>query len=252
MLAVVALSIVITWIFCALVLVGFGVLLLRRLGVECSIFDAFWAGLFITVACLQLYHFFQPIDFIMSGLVCAVGLCGIILNRDIVSGCFRQSVRMGLWPTACCIVALLVIAIRCAGPALHYDTGFYGVTAVRWFETYPLDPGLANLLGQLGLNSDVFLCVAALNQGPWRDLGFHLFVGLMLCALVVSITFSFFRVFLSRNQTPLDYFVLLFAIPGIVWALNGEIVGTNTDLPTTVVSIAGMIALFDGLQEKQR
>ena len=41
-------------------------------------------------------------------------------------------------------------------------------------------------------------------------------------------------------------------MPCIVWALNGEIVGTNTDLPTTVVSIAAMIALFIILQEKNK
>ena len=98
----------------------------------------------------------------------------------------------------------------------------------------------------------MFLCVAALNQGPWRDLGFHLFVGLLLSAIVISIAESFFRVFLSQEQSPLNYFVLLFAVPGIVWVLSGEIVGTNTDLPTTVVSIAAMIALFDGLQERMK
>lgn len=252
MFAVVALSILLTWVLCSLLLAGIGALLLRRLRVECSLFDVFWAGLCITIASLEVYHFFRPIDVIIAGVFCLVGLCGIILNRDLLLAGSRQVARFGFWPTASCIVTLLVIAARCAGPAVHYDTGFYGVMAVRWFVTYPLVPGLTNLFGQLGLNSNVFLCVAALSQGPWRDLGFHLFVGLLLCAIVLSIAESFFRVFLSRNESPLDYFVLLFAVPGIVWVLNGEIVGTNTDLPTTVVSIAGMIALFDGLQKKQK
>ena len=249
MLAVVALSIFLTWILCALVLTGIGALLLQRLRVECSLFDAFWAGLSVTVACLEVYHFFRPVDVTIAALICAAGLCGIILNRNMLRVGYRQDARFGFWPTGCCILILLVIAARCAGPGVHYDTGFYGAMAVRWFITYPLVPGLANLLGQLGLNSNVFLCVAALDQGPWRDLGFHLFVGLLLSAIVITIAVSFFRVFLSRNESLLNYFVLLFVVPGIVWVLNGEIVGTNTDLPTTVVSIAAMIALFDGLQE---
>jgi hypothetical protein len=252
MLAVVALSIFLTWIVCGLVLAGIGALLLRSLGVEGSLFDAFWAGLCITVACLEVYHFFRPVDLIIAGVLCAVGLCGIILNREMLLASSQQAARFGLWPTVCCMGTPLVIAARCAGPAVHYDTGFYGAMAVRWFVTYPLVPGLTNLLGQLGLNSNVFLCVAALNQGPWRDLGFHLFVGLLLSAIVISIAESFFRVFLSRGQSPLNCFVLLFALPGIVWVLNGEIVGTNTDLPTTIVSIAAMIALFDGLEERRK
>jgi hypothetical protein len=252
MLAAVAFSILLTWILCALLLAGIGTLLLRRLEVECSLFDAFWAGLCIAVASLEVYHFFRPVDVIITGLLCAVGLYGIILNREMLLASSQQAARFGFWPIVCCIVAPLVIAARCAGPAVHYDTGYYGAMAVRWFVTYPLVPGLTNLLGQLGLNSNVFLCVAALNQGPWRDLGFHLFVGLLLSAIVISIAESFFRVFLSQEQSPLNYFVLLFAVPGIVWVLSGEIVGTNTDLPTTVVSIAAMIVLFDGLQERMK
>jgi hypothetical protein len=252
MLVVVAFSIVLTWILCALLLAGIGTLLLRRLKVECSFFDAFWAGLCIAVASLEVYHFFRPVDVIIAGLLCGVGLYGIILNREMLLASSQQAARFGFWPIIGCLVTPLVIAARCAGPAVHYDTGFYGAMAVRWFVTYPLVPGLTNLLGQLGLNSNVFLCVAALNQGPWRDLGFHLFVGLLLSAIVISIAESFFRVFLSREQSPLNYFVLLFAVPGIVWVLSGEIVGTNTDLPTTVVSIAAMIALFDGLQERMK
>jgi hypothetical protein len=252
MLVVVAFSILLTWILCALLLAGIGTLLLRRLEVECSLFDAFWAGLCITVASLEVYHFFRPVDVIITGLLCAVGLYGIILNREMLLTSSQQAARFGFWPIVCYIVTPLVIAARCAGPAVHYDTGYYGAMAVRWFVTYPLVPGLTNLLEQLGLNSNVFLCVAALNQGPWRDLSFHLFVGLLLSAIVISIAESFFRVFLSQEQSPLNYFVLLFAVPGIVWVLSGEIVGTNTDLPTTVVSIAAMIALFDGLQERMK
>ena len=183
-------------------------------------------------------------------MICVVGLCGAFLNREILLASSQQAARFGFWSTVCCILTPLIIAARCAGPAIHYDTGFYGAMAVRWFVTYPLVPGLTNLLGQLGLNSNVFLCVAALDQGPWRHLGFHLFVGLLLSAIVISIAESFIRVFLSQKESPLNYFVLLFAVPAIVWVLSGEIVGTNTDLPTTVVLIAAMIALFDGLQKE--
>lgn len=252
MIAVVALSILLMWILCALILTGIGALLLPRFDVEYSFFDAFWAGLCVTVASLEVYHFLRPIDVTIVGLLGAVGLYGIILSRDMLAEHLRCIARFGFWPRLCFIVTLLVIAARCVGPAVHYDTGFYGAMAVRWFVTYPLVPGLTNLLGQLGLNSNVFLCVAALDQGPWRGLGFHLLVGLLLSALVISIAESFFRVFLFRDQSRLNYFVLLFVVPAIVWVLNGEIVGTNTDLPTTVVSIAAMIVLFDGLQEKQK
>jgi hypothetical protein len=252
MLAVVLLSILLAWAVCASVLAGIGALLLRKFGDEWQLSDAFWAGLCVAVACLQIYQLFRPIDAPIAGLLCGVGLLGIILNRRLLVEALRRETKIGLWPALCAAAALLAVAARCAGPVVHYDTGLYGAMAVRWFVTYPLVPGLTNLLGQLGLNSSVFLCVAALDHGPWRSLAFHLFVGLLLGALVVAIVKSFFRIYFRQTKSALDDFILLLVIPGIVWTLNGEIVGTNTDLPTTIVSLAGAIALFHALQEKHK
>lgn len=249
MLAVVALSIIVMWALCASVLIGIGSLLLRGLDVDFFLFDSFWAGLCVTIATAQIYQVFRPIDAIITTLLFAVGVLGILLNRTVFIHIILRSSDAAFWPRVACIASLIVIAVRCSGPIVHYDTGFYGAMAVRWFVTYPLVPGLTNLLGQLGLNSNVFLGVALLNQGPWHDAGFHLFVGLLLCALVMRVVASVSNVFFSGNESPLDYFIWLFAIPGTVWALNGELGGTNTDLPTTIVSIAGMIFLFSALQE---
>lgn len=250
MIALVALAIFSTWILCAAILTGIGALLLRSLRLESSAFDAFWAGLFTTVACLQLYQFFRPVDAILVELLCLVAICGAIFNREVFRDILRRAVGYGFLRTGLILIPILVIAVRCAGPVVHYDTGFYGSMAVRWLTTYPLVPGLTNLFDRLGVNSSVFLCVAALDQGPWSGLGFHLFVGLLLSAITLIIADSFLRAFLARCNSPLINFVVLFAVPGVVWALNGEIVGTNTDLPTTFVSIAGLIALFKALQEK--
>jgi len=249
MLIVVTLSILFMWMLVALSLIGIGSLLLGRLTVEYSLFDSFWAGLCIAIAAAQIYHFFRPIDVVFSALLLTVGALGIALARTVLLRAFLLSLGIGFWATASLLVVILVIAVRCSGPFLHYDTGFYGAMAVRWFITYPIAPGLTNLMGQLGLNSSVFLGVALLNQGPWHEAGYHVFVGLLLCALVSKIVASFTQV-LRGNETPLDYFILLFSIPGMVWALNGELVGTNTDLPTTIVSIVAVIFLFDALKEK--
>jgi hypothetical protein len=249
MVVAVSLSIVVTWMLSASTLIGIGSLLLRKLDVEYSLFDSFWTGLCISIAITQVYNLFRPIDPIIAASFFAVGVLGIFLNRAVLIPLSRRSSHIGFWPGAVCVASLVIIAVRCSGPVVHYDTGFYGAMAVRWLVTYPLVPGLTNLLGQLGLNSNVFLGVAILNQGPWREAGFHVFVGLLLCALVMRIAASFSQVFYRGSDSLLDYFILLFAIPSTVWALNGELVGTNTDLPTTMVSIAGMIALFDGLQE---
>jgi hypothetical protein len=249
MLFAVVFLIVLVWAICASVMAGMGSLVLQKLSVEWNISDAFWIGLCTAVVVLQLYHFFRPIDNLIVVLLCTLGVLGVILNRNALVRLIRRVSGMGLWPGFAYITPVLVIAVRCAGPVFYYDTGLYGAMAVRWFVTYPLVPGLTNLFGQLGLNSNVFLFEAALEQGPLRGLAFHLLAGLFLCALVVRIVHSYVRVLGGHQENVADYFIIPLAVPSIVWVLNADIVGTNTDLPTGVISLVGLIALFDLVQE---
>ena len=248
MLLVVALLIVLVWAICASVMAGLGSLALRKLCGEWNISDAFWIGVCTAVGVLQAYHFFRPVDNLIVALLCALGIVGVLWNRNAFVRVIRRIPDAGPWPACAYAAVVLVIAARCAGPVFHYDTGFYGAMAVRWFVTYPLVPGLTNLLGQLGLNSNVFLYEAALEQGALRDLAFHLLVGLFLSALAVRIVHSYVRVLTGHLENAVDYFVLPLAVPAIVWILNAEVVGTNTDLPTTVIALVALIALFDVVQ----
>jgi len=252
MLLVVALLIVLVWAICATVMAGLGSLVLEKLCDEWNVSDAFWIGICTAVGVLQLYHFFRPIDNLIVVLLCSLGVLGVLSNRNTFFRLIRRVSAAGLWQVLAYVTPVLVIAARCAGPVVYYDTGLYGAMAVRWFVTYPLVPGLTNLFSQLGLNSNVFLFEAALEQGPLRALAFHLLVGLFLCALVIRVVHSYVRVLGGHRGNIVDCFVLPLAVPAIVWVLNAEIVGTNTDLPTSVISLVALIALFDLVQENPK
>jgi hypothetical protein len=256
-----AFYILITWAACAAVLIGLGSLLLRSLVGNHRPLEAFWAGLFLAVLLLQLAHFFVPITWHVEVLLGALSLIGLLLHGRSYVACppssastsgsvaARDSLRVEgkldrpalLWS----FLLTYAIALRCVGPCEHYDTGFYGAMAVRWFNTYPLVPGLANLMAQLGFNSSVFLCIGALNHGLWNGLAFHLFSGLLLSALVFSVVPAFCRLWLGETVTPGGAFLSILVIPVLFWATNSEIVGTNTDLPTTFVTLMAFSYLLD-------
>lgn len=245
--------ILITWGVCAAALMGIGSLLLRPLVGKHKPLDAFWAGLFVAVALLQLAHFFVPIGWPFPILLGALGFVGLLLHVKAYfsiapslapAGSSRVRPALASWSLLWCLLITAAIALRCVGPCEHYDTGFYGAMAVRWFNTYRLVPGLANLMAQLGFNSSVFLCVATLNHGPWNTLAFHLFSGLLLSALMFSVVPAFCRVWGGANRGPADAFLSLLVIPGLFWVTNSEIVGTNTDLPTTFVALAAFYYLL--------
>lgn len=250
-----AVYILLTWAVCALVLVGIGSLLLRPCVKSYRPLDAFWAGLFLAVLLLQLGHFLVPIGWPIPLSFAGLGLLGLLGNRRTFLSRGSQSANSTAATTHIARASLLwslgitaAIALRCVGPCNHYDTGYYNATAVRWINTFPIVPGLANLMAQLGFNSSAFLCVAALNHGLWNGLAFHLFPGLLLSALVFAIVPAFFRVWRGESYSPSDLYLTILAIPGLFWATNSEIIGINADLPTTFLSLAAFHYLLAGLQ----
>jgi hypothetical protein len=254
MLALIILCILLTWLLCAGVCIGIGFLLLRGLRFTCSITEALWTGLAIITAILQLYHFFRPIDLLAVFLLLGLGLAGwlwkYVVPMSDASARRGPLFRFRLSDFVLLFLAAAIIAFRCAALGEHYDTGLYGAQAVRWFTTYPLVPGLGNLLAQLGFNSSVFLWIAVLDHGPWRDWAHHLFDGFLIAAIFASIFPAALRIFRAESSSPTDWFLTLLFIPATIWAATSKIVGTNTDFPTSVVCLVAAAMLFRALDEK--
>jgi len=239
-----------------------------------SLLDSFWTGFALITGILQLYHFFRPIDSLALILLIALALAGLLWNYSALlqrsnvptfqrSNALSQPSNLLTFKLANVFLVFLaaaLIAFRSAAPTEHYDTGLYGAQAIRWFSTYPLLPGLGNVLGQLGFNSSIFLCMAALNHGPWRDLTHHFFVGFLLAALSASIIPAALRVFRgnrvsysapgateNKKVSASDWFPTFLFLPAAIWAATGKLSGANTDLPTTVVCLAASFFLFRAL-----
>lgn len=245
----VILSILFTWLLCVIVCIAIGSLVLKafqRFNLvtfqRLSMADSFWSGLALIAAILQLYHFFRPIDSLALLLLLALALAGLLFSfRRFDVPTFRRADVLLFFFVAS------FVAFRSAAPTEHYDTGLYGAQAIRWFSSYPLLPGLGNVLGQLGFNSSIFLCMAALNHGPWRDLTHHLFVGFLLAALFASIIPAALRVFRRGDICASDWFLTFLFLPAAIWAATGKLSGANTDLPTTIVCLAAASFLFRAL-----
>jgi hypothetical protein len=246
-------SILAAWLACSAVWIGMGVLILRRFYQDNSLTHAFWIGLGTTVAILEVYHFFSKIDLRITLLICAIGVFGILSSRASLQrqlACIWQTERFAV---VCGLAVSVLIAFRASRICMDYDTGLYGLGAVRWFITYPIVPGLANLHGRLGFNSSAFLCVAALDQGILRGVYDRIFTGLLVVALFSSIIPSWVRMFRpSSTPAAADWFVSILLIPASCWLETREFVGTMTDLPATVCCLVAAAILFRTLEDRNR
>src|SRR5216684_7414094 len=244
MLLLSTLQIFLTWAVMALALIGLGSIALRLFSKDHSLTDSFWMGLAISVAVLEIWNLVLPVTPSIALFLFGFGLFGLAISRSKLLTSLLFAWQNSRWLLILGLAFALLLALRSCGPCEYYDTGLYGAPSVRWIQTHPAIPGLANLHGRLGFNSSVFLCIAALGQGPWKDLGFHLFTGFLLSAFWATLLSACARC-VRRAASPADWFHCILALPAFFWTTRSRIVGTQTDEPAAIASLIAAGILFE-------
>jgi hypothetical protein len=234
------------WTVCALALIGLGAISLTWLKLEVLPIEAFIVGLGISVATLEIYQLFRPVDLFVALLLFLVGSLEMA-RRTSMFHLFLLHIRStGAFGMGCYFAMVLSMATRSAGPCLHYDTGLYGASTVNWLITYPIVPGLANLHGRLGFNSSLFLWTAALYKGGLGTLSYRIMGGMVVGVAAAMILAAIGRL-LRGNLVPADLFLLILTVPLFTWIERDDLVGTNTDLPSTICCLLGAHFVFQAL-----
>src|SRR5713226_1902672 len=252
MLSLSTLEVFFTWVVVAIALIGLGSLLLSRFTKNFFPTDAFWMGLAVSLALLEIWSFVLPVTAYITLFLFCAGILGLALNRPSLLTSWRAAWQHSRWLLLLGIAFTLLLALRSCGSCEYYDTGLYGAPAVRWIQTYPAVPGLANLHGRLGFNSSVFLCIAALGQGGWKDLGFHLFTGFLLSAFWATLLPACARCVRGTAASPVDWFQCILTVPAFFWTTRARIVGTQTDEPAAIVALMAAGILFEDLCQNHR
>src|SRR5690242_7657843 len=245
-----AIAILLTWTAVALVLIGLGSLVLRRFDTDFLLLDAFWLGLAVSIALLELWNLLWAVNEAITIMLGCLGLAGLLENSTALFHRIKTAFLSARRLIPLYAVMVLFLALRASGPCDYYDTGLYGWQAVRWIQAYPVVPGLANVHGRFGLDSSVFLCIAALSQGVWRGLGFHLFTGFLIAAMGFTLLPACLRLARGSSASAADWFYGILAIPISSWAFREPIVGTETDQPATIACLVGAGLLFEELQRR--
>lgn len=196
---------------------GMGLLLRRALGLRCQgvepLLLSFWLGWVGALGLLQIWHFWLKVDGRALLLLGGVGAAGLVWNRHDLWDLLRRNVREQLIPLLAVGLFGVWLANRATGPILHFDTGLYHMTSVKWATTYPIVPGLGNVHGRLAFNSSFFLYAAMLNAGAWVNQAHHLANGLLLFVLLgqTCVSLAKLRIVAHDQRMYQLYHSLLFA-----------------------------------------
>jgi hypothetical protein len=233
-----------TWLLAGTLFVCIGALAYCRLGMAIQeakdLFACFWIGWACTIAFLQLWHLWCPIDICVWVIPAVIGVAGCFRHGRDISGVVARS--LAGHPLAMMLFFCLALwaANHAMAPLSTYDAGLYHLSAIRWANTYPIVPGLGNLHGRLAFNSSFFLYTAMLNAGPWSGNGYYLANSLLVVVLLAQMWVSLARTVRrarGARPDPADVFVAALLMPTLVYVLGYGLSSTTNDLPVFLLEV---------------
>lgn len=129
-----------------------------------SFFDKFLFGLVLSLVYFNLCSLLIPLNFyVLIPLLC-IALYEAFYKHKIKS--FNNSVKSGLsilfnrkYVLITLAFAILLVVAGIVAP-LNWDSGEYHYLSIKWYESYKLVPGLANLHGRYAFNPATFVLSA--------------------------------------------------------------------------------------------
>jgi hypothetical protein len=122
----------------------------------CGPVEAFWLGLPVAIAIVQVIHFVAPVSTLAQVVVCCGGAVGWLLRAPRLSRIQWDRTHLDpLVPIALAVCLVGVVSVCNRLPAS--DTGLYYEQTVLWTQARKITPGLANLHERLAFNGSSFL-----------------------------------------------------------------------------------------------
>ncbi|AXR65750.1 LIC_10190 family membrane protein [Leptospira mayottensis] len=153
------LAILISSILSLYIFISFGILTERILKVKFQFTDKVLIGLSVTNTLVSLVSLFLPIT--VSILYIFLLFCSVFLYFErenlklLIFGLIHKSIVFII--TFPFLLSALIFSLN---PPLAYDSGLYHIQSIKWIQEYTVVPGLANLHGRFGFNSNIFTIFA--------------------------------------------------------------------------------------------
>ena len=137
------------------------------------------------------------------------------------------------------VVLLLALALAsllflATSKPTNDDTGLYHAQAIRWIETYPAVPGLANIHTRLGYDSSWLLSQALYSFAFLGIQSFHLNTSVLFLVSVLYFALGLGNIWKGSHRLS-DWVRTLF-FPMVFYILTSEVSSPGTDAPVTLIT----------------
>ena len=167
-------------------------------------------GVALLAGLLGIWSIFSKIDAFTVHFFFLLALITLLISGKYIfvrlKFVYKQILSLGLFSWLAFIVIFIYALYMAAASTPTYDTGLYHAQSIRWIESYPVIPGLANLHDRLGFNSNLFLLAAFWG---FADEGWFAY---QVPGLVIFVSFSIYCLYLINKSRR------TFALSGVVAA----------------------------------
>lgn len=193
-----------SWLIYFLIIFQVGRLLLRNKFLSIFHFERkiewyeyFWIGLVGTVAILQIWSIFLPVNETCLLFVGGISLITLIFSlrgrKFPTLEQIKKFVAANRAFIVVSIIGLLGLAYYASQPVSYFDTLLYHLNSVKWGNTFTVVPGLANLHARLGFNSSFFLLASMVDNFFLRNASVHVVLPLLISVLSMEIVWIYFK-----------------------------------------------------------
>ncbi len=192
---------------------------------------SFLIGLNRTTALAAVLSLFMPLGAVALAII-ALPALGLAAWQARAPALARPPLPTPVW----ILLALFLAAVlhNAALPVANFDTGLYHAQFIQWLEKFPAVPGLANLHGRFGFNSNWFVTNAWTSLSFLNLADFHMPTAALFAVVLGGMLVQVTQTGQDDPQRVGRIFGVLL-VPAAFYTLASEISSPGTDLPTALL-----------------
>ena len=191
---------------------------------------SFFVGLAAIAGISTLSSLFFPTDWLINLVIAALATASIFYLRSIkpISQWFKFPFAVSYWaPLALALIFALAMTLR---QVSNPDTNLYHAQTIRWIESFPAIPGLANLHGRFGFNSAWFVLNSVYGFAFFGGRSFHVLNGLVFLVFTASVLARW-----QKTSVPVAILGFGSIVAGVQY-LGSDLSSPGTDSPAALLA----------------
>lgn len=160
------------------------------------------AGKFLIILSTAFFHFFFPVDTILSLILLIIPIF-FVLNfqsiRNDISLVIKNIVTIKSLIVSGLSFFIVLLIVR-SQPLSPYDSGLYHFPLLKWFQEYPLITGLGNLHARLSFNNTWFYYISFFGNFVNKSFYHYYFVSFWLFFIIHYILNSLLFLIIPKYQ----------------------------------------------------